>query len=342
MNLNTLQVMFGNIKALSGIVLAVFIFYQIGCETAWKNALADVATKEAKQKELLQTRETDRQRTNDLYALEQQVLTLPVTLASVPAGSSPRVKAVSILDNLKQELLLAGSALVEEPTPNAALPPPSEATNTPAPTPSKQNTAKVTLVSLLAKDPVQVNLMGDGVPTSLKVSLPNQTLSPLPAWNYPFTLIVKGDVVNVIKLVNLVAAHNPLIVIDKLELKRETSSDDTTQASFIQLPQGTSTPNQGPTALNQLPAQLMAALFSKATVEALTPAPTQQALTSTTSPSGSKPSQAPATSLPLVPAQPTPSLAGLLAPQKNEWPQTAPVTLQLDLSVYITDPALTQ
>jgi hypothetical protein len=146
----------------------------------------------------------------------------------------------------------------------------------------------------------------------------------------------------VIKLVNLVAAHNPLIVIDKLELKRETSNDDTTQASFIKLPQGSSTPTQGPTALNQLPAQLMAALFNKATVQALTPTPQEPTATATGTPAPEA-GKAPVASAP--PAQGTPAapLAGLLpTPPKSEWQQTAPVTLQLELSVYITDPALSQ
>ncbi len=342
MSLNNVKVMFGNMKAIAGLIVAVFVFYQIGCEMVWKSALAEVTAKEAKQKELVQTREADRQRTNDLFALEQQVLTLPVTLASVPAGSSPRVKAVSILDNLKQELLQAGSTLVEEPITNPNAPPPTDPTAAPATPPSTQGSSKITLVSLLAKDPVQVSLIGDGVPASLKVSLPNQTLPPMPAWNYPFTLTVKGDVVNVIKLVNLVAAHNPLIVIDKLELKRETSNDDTTQASFIKLPQGSSTPTQGPTALNQLPAQLMAALFNKATVQALTPTPQEPTATATGTPAPEA-GKAPVASAP--PAQGTPAapLAGLLpTPPKSEWQQTAPVTLQLELSVYITDPALSQ
>jgi hypothetical protein len=328
--------MFFNMKAMLGLVLAVFIFYQIGCETVWKNALAEVTAKEAKQKELLQTREADRQRTNDLYALEQQVLTLPVALASVPAGSSPRVKAVSILDNLKQALLQAGSALVEEAPQNSTSTAIDEAPLPPVANP--KHAAKVTLVSLLAKDPIQVSLIGDSVPAPLKVSLPNQTLPPMPAWNYPFTLTVKGDVLNVLKLVNVVAAHNPLIVINKLELKRDTSTDDATEAAFIKLPKGSSTPTQGPTALNQLPAQLMAAVFNKATLQALTPTsvapeplPPQA---KATTPSATPPP-------PKSPPPPSP-VAEVSAPPPVGWQQMALVTLQLELFVFIIDPALGQ
>jgi hypothetical protein len=214
-------------KIIGSLIVAVILCYQVGVEMVVKGQMEAVK----KIDDTITSKTGDMEKQKELVkrysSLSESIKILPLHLAELAKGESPKVKAASLASQIQALIPQRGPSAPQaegEPS-NGSSPPgavPSAALSTANPSaPAAASSDKVeplTLLDIKAKEPITQDVLASSFPAALQPKLEGQVTS-LKLWEFPYSLQLEGSTLELVAFLNALVQMEPVVVITSVELK---------------------------------------------------------------------------------------------------------------------------
>lgn len=323
------------------LLLAIFLFYQVGMEMVFKGQLADIKATD----DSIVSKTADVEKRKDMVkrysTLSESIKSLPLQLAALAPGESPKIKAVSLAGQIQQLIQPMGavspSRAPGDSTEDGTLPP---------------GPGGLTLIDISAKEPVEQDLLGTTFATVLQPKLEGQ-LTSVKVWEFPYTLQVKGSTVALVRLINALTQMEPLVVVNALDFKLDDKAEtllkyapqaipaapapSSAEAVIPESSTPTTTTSQQPLTA---PAQTTLNHAYKGQPFPNQPVDNRRRKGGSSGPGSAGLPNLPGVSVPAANSLPEPQATPTTSSTVNAAAQPAPVIMILDLSLFIQDDTL--